>query len=93
METENKEGFAMDNLIGLGAALAAMSTDDERRYDGCVMLSALPDAPIIDRPTLIDRIRRLRPGGSQIRASAPASPPTAVHPCMERRAVFEACSN
>jgi hypothetical protein len=83
----------MDNLAGLGAVLAAMSTDDERRYDGCVMLSALPDAPIIDRPRLIDRIRRLLPRRSRVRASASALPPTAVRRCVDRRAVFEVCSH
>jgi len=58
----------MDNLAALGAALAAMSSDDEHRYDGCVMFSALPDAPTIDRPTLVERIRRLRRRGSRFRA-------------------------
>jgi hypothetical protein len=83
----------MDNLAGLGAALAAMSTDDGRRYDGSVMLSALPDAPTIDRPRLIDRIRRLLPRGSRVRTSASALPPTAAHPCVDRRAVFEVCAH
>jgi len=62
----------MDNLAGLGAALAAMSTDDGRRYDGSVMLSALPDAPTIDRPRFIDRVRRLLPRRSRVRVSTAA---------------------
>ena len=36
----------MDATTGIGAALAAMR-EDEGRYDGCVMLSALPSAPVV----------------------------------------------
>ncbi|WP_344714872.1 hypothetical protein [Microbacterium terregens] len=66
METSKWKEFAMDNLAGLGAAVAAMSSDDGHRYEGCVMLSALPDAPTIDRPTLVERIRRLRRRGPRV---------------------------
>lgn len=49
----------MDNLAGIGAALAAMRGDDGR-YDGAPMLSALPDAPIVsDRPTIVEHLRRM----------------------------------
>jgi hypothetical protein len=37
----------MDNLLGLGSALAAMRPDDGHRYDGTAILSALPDAPVV----------------------------------------------
>ena len=70
----------MDNFAGLGAAVAAMSSDDEHRYEGCVMLSALPGAPIIDRPTFVERIRRLRRRGSRVRESSPAIRALRVHP-------------
>ncbi|GAA3729575.1 hypothetical protein GCM10022225_08840 [Plantactinospora mayteni] len=50
----------MDNLAGIGAALAAMRPDDGRRYEGCLMLSALPQAPTIPhRRTFAERFRRL----------------------------------
>ena len=37
----------MDGLTGVGAALAAMR-EDEGRYEGCLMLSALPGAPVVE---------------------------------------------
>ena len=37
----------MDNLLGLGSALAAMRPDDGHRYDGTLVLSALPHAPVV----------------------------------------------
>lgn len=37
----------MDNMAGIAAALAAMRPDDGRRYEGSLMLSALPHAPTI----------------------------------------------
>lgn len=49
----------MDSLLGLGAALAAMRPDDGRRYRGCLMLSALPDAPVVPEGTRAPRLRRL----------------------------------
>ena len=56
----------MDNTIGLAPALAAMQPDEEgRRYAGCFMLSALPQAPTITEPTrwerLVEVFARVRP--------------------------------
>jgi hypothetical protein len=47
----------MENLAGLGVALAAMWSDEKNPYDGYVMLSALPGAPTIDRPSVAERVR------------------------------------
>jgi hypothetical protein len=49
----------MDNLAGIGAALAAMWIDDDEPYRGHAMLSALPNAPTIDRPTVRERLLAL----------------------------------
>ncbi len=48
----------MENLAGLGIALAAMLSDDDAadRYRGYPMLSALPDAPTVDRASFIERL-------------------------------------
>jgi len=47
----------MENLAAIGAALAARHTDDGLRYAGCSMLSALPNAPTIARPAVVERLR------------------------------------
>jgi hypothetical protein len=50
----------MDNMAGIAAALAAMRPDDGRRYEGSLMLSALPHAPTIGhRPSRAERFLRL----------------------------------
>lgn len=50
----------MEDLAGLGTALAAARAGDDSRYEGCLMLSALPSAPTIElRPGLGERLRRL----------------------------------
>ena len=51
----------MDNNTGIASALAAMRPDEDRkRYEGCVMFSALPDAPTISSPTVRERLLDLR---------------------------------
>ena len=46
----------MQDLAALGTALAAMSEhDDDERYGGCLMLSALPGAPCAE-PSRLERI-------------------------------------
>lgn len=56
----------MDNIAGIGAALAAMRPDDGQRYQGCLMLSALPQSPTIShKPTFAERILRLLRRGSR----------------------------
>jgi hypothetical protein len=50
----------MDTTVGIGTAIAALRPDDGQRYQGCLMLSALPQAPTIDDgPTRVERILRL----------------------------------
>jgi len=49
----------MDHTAAIGAALFAMRPHDGRRYEGCLMLSALPQAPTTShRPTFRERLRR-----------------------------------
>ncbi len=49
----------MDGNTGVAAALAAMRPDDGRRYEGCLMLSALPQAPTVSRHVRGERLLRL----------------------------------
>jgi hypothetical protein len=50
----------MDNTPRIIAALAAMRPDDGKRYEGTLMLSALPNAPTVEhRPRLAARLRRI----------------------------------
>jgi hypothetical protein len=67
----------MDQLTGVAAAMASLRAHDQRRYEGCSMLSALPGAPTIDRPSLADRIlrtvRRSVRGAGHRRCSVPGS--------------------
>ena len=70
----------MDSLA-MGAALAAMTADGDRRYEGTLMLSALPDAPTVsDRHRLAERARvwRARRAGrpALARVAAPTSAPS-----------------
>jgi hypothetical protein len=47
----------MDNTIGLAPALVAMEPDETgHRYDGSLMLSALPQAPTITGQTRWERL-------------------------------------
>lgn len=50
----------MENLAAIGAALASMLPDDGRRYADCLMLSALPGAPMV--PPLRRRLSRALKG-------------------------------
>jgi len=43
--------------LDTAAAVVAMRDDDELRYDGCLMFSALPGAPILSAPTTGERLR------------------------------------
>lgn len=54
----------MTDLAGIGAALAAMHSNDEHRYDGLLIRSALPDAPMVTRLSVFERIRGVRPGSA-----------------------------
>ena len=46
----------MDAYLGTAAAIVALRPDDAHRYDGCPMLSALPDALTVTAPTMGERL-------------------------------------
>jgi hypothetical protein len=58
-----RDGEDMDGEMGFAGALGAMTSDDGCRYNGCLMFSALPGAPVDEalstREQIVDRIRRL----------------------------------
>jgi hypothetical protein len=45
--------------LDTAAAVVAMRDDDEHRYDGCLMFSALPGAPMLSAPTTGERLRQV----------------------------------
>ncbi len=53
--TGNRFGAIMENLAGIGSALAAMRPTDAR-YANTLMLSALPDAPVDDSVSAFSRL-------------------------------------
>ena len=72
----------MDNLLGLGSALAAMRPDDGHRYDGTAILSALPHAPVVPgrrRPRR--RLRTLLRQRGRLAALAPRGGVRTAEPC------------
>lgn len=72
----------MDNLLGLGSALAARRPDDGHRYDGTVMLSALPHAPVVpDGRRPWRRLRALAPWRVRRAALSPRGVVRTVDPC------------
>ena len=78
----------MDN-VGMAAALASM-THGDNRYEGTLMLSALPSAPVVsDPPRLAERVRLWR----RRRADRLRPAPTPVAPRSRGgdRSTAEAC--
>ena len=68
----------MDNT-GMGAALSSM-THGDNRYEDTLMLSALPNAPIVsDPPRLAERIRLWRRRRADRLAPAPMPTPSRAH--------------
>ena len=71
----------MENL-GIATALVTVGTDDGRRYEGTLMLSALPNAPTVEyRPRLAERLRRLVPTLSRPRGRQPLASATGCQGC------------
>lgn len=50
----------------VAATMARARADDAGRYDGCVMFSALPDAPVVEHRRGV--VRWLRDGTAALRA-------------------------
>ena len=60
--------------LDTAAAVVAMRDDDEHRYDGCLMFSALPGAPMLPAPTTGERLRGVARRVLARRLDAPADP-------------------
>jgi hypothetical protein len=76
----------MEDLAGLGTALAAARPCDDSRYEGCLMLSALPSAPTIElRPGLGERLRRLIGGIRGLRSRVEHAAPVRADARAGRR--------
>jgi hypothetical protein len=58
--------------LDTAAAVVAMRDDDEHRYDGCLMFSALPGAPMLSAPTTGERLREVVRRAFARRLAAPA---------------------
>jgi len=72
----------MDNLLSLGSALVAMRPDDGHRYDGSLMLSALPHTPVVpDRRRPQRRLRTPLRQRGRLAALSPRGVARTAEPC------------
>jgi len=66
----------MDGEMGLASAVAAMRSGDDGRYDGSLMLSALPGAPTSDPAPRFGRVREVVSGLAKRAQAHPGGPAT-----------------